>query len=307
MPQAAEEGKGTSDRSALLRLSSRKKLAKWLWERRQRWRLAYRLRDCEQRVLPSFIIIGAQKSGTTSLFKYLCAHPQVLPPLRKEVNFLVHRRPLLEYRAYFPLERTTHRRAQKLGQPVITGEASIAYMTCHRVARRICAELPDVKLLVVLRNPVDRALSHYHHARALGWELLATFEAALDAEAARLDDIGLGWNEDHWRSNSPYMRFGYTARGLYYDQLRPWFDVFPRSQIKVISTHDLWTDAQRVYSDVLAYLGLADRSLPKRTIHNRRTYPPMAPDTRQRLVGFFRRPNEKLFHELLGYSFDWDH
>ena len=131
------------------------------------------------RLLPDFLISGAQRGGTTSLYNYLQAHPCFELPTTKELHFFDRKfhRGLAWYRAHFPtyLEKCFAQRIQ--GRAFLTGEATPNYLFHPLVSRRVAEVLPRVKLIVLLRNPVDRAFSHYHHILDLGYEHLPFAEA----------------------------------------------------------------------------------------------------------------------------------
>ena len=135
------------------------------------------------RIAPSFLVIGAQRSGSTALYRHLAAHPAILPPLRKEVHYFdfQYAKGRAWYLAHFPgiQERITG------NYRAITFEASPYYMLHPLAPERIMAFNPDMKLIAILRDPVDRALSHYHHEARRGVETL-TFEEAIAAEPERL-------------------------------------------------------------------------------------------------------------------------
>lgn len=193
-----------------------------------------------QRALPDFIIIGAQKSGTTSLYAYLTSHPRVAPARRKEVHFFDQAwgQGVDWYRSFFPL-------TSELAPDRITGEAT-PYLLFHpHCPERVQSVVPDAKLVVILRDPVARTYSHYRHEVGLDVESLA-FTEALDRERERLS------NRDDWFA---HQHFSYVARGEYVVQLRRWFDHFDRRQFVITLAEDLFADPARVTNEVLAFLG----------------------------------------------------
>src|SRR5947209_1159841 len=147
----------------------------------------WNLRSADRRALPDFLIIGAQKAGTTSLYRYLAAHPDIVASTRKEVHFfdINFWRGEWWYRSLFPLRRRLQRRPPLRNRPAITGEASPYYLFHPFAPERAAQLLPDAKLIVLLRDPVERAWSHYRHEVANGRETM-TFPDALAAEPARL-------------------------------------------------------------------------------------------------------------------------
>src|SRR5437763_1646364 len=119
------------------------------------------------RLLPDFIILGAQRAGTTSLYEYIVDHPQVGAASKKEVHFFDrhYTEGVNWYRAHFPPAVRRQRFENRTGKRFLTGEASPYYLAHPMVPERIAAVAPDARFLILLRNPIDRALSHYYHNR----------------------------------------------------------------------------------------------------------------------------------------------
>jgi hypothetical protein len=258
------------------------------------------------RALPDFLIIGAQKAGTTSLYAYLCAHPDVLPAARKEVHYfdLNHARGERWYRSMFPLRADLEVRARRAGHRVVTGEASPYYLFHPLAAERAASTVPGTRLVVLLRDPVQRAWSHYRHEVAAGREPLG-FTEALDAEPGRLDGA-----DDAVRAGGPpdlvrgHRWYSYVARGLYADQLRRWLEVFPREQLLVLTAEDLFTEPRREWARTAGFLGLDGAAPPTFRVHNPGTPDALDPAVRERLGATFARPNRDLA-ELLGHELPW--
>ncbi|MGI9254548.1 MAG: sulfotransferase domain-containing protein, partial [Thermomicrobiales bacterium] len=175
---------------------------------------------------PDFIVIGAQRSGSTSLYRYLSAHPLIEAARIKELHYfsLHHQRPLAWYRSQFPLN---------LPPGHITGEATPYYLFHPHAARRIAETAPRAKLIAVLRNPIDRAHSHYHHELARGVEWLS-FEDAIRAEPERIAGERERLLADPTYASAPYQSASYLSRGRYAEQLREWLDIFPRDQLLIV-------------------------------------------------------------------------
>src|SRR5215207_4014201 len=198
---------------------------------------------------PDFVIIGAQRGGTTSLHAYLSAHPQVITPATKELHFLTDRyeRGLDWYLGQFPT-------GLPLG--VVTGEAT-PYALFHPLApRRLLEIAPAAKSIVLLRNPVDRAYSHYLLEWSRGEEKL-DFAAALDAELERLDGEEARLARDPWYTSAFHKHASYMARGDYARQLERWFAVFPREQILVIRSDDLYERSAETFARIAQLLGIS--------------------------------------------------
>jgi hypothetical protein len=257
------------------------------------------------RVLPDFLIIGAQRCGTSSLYWYLAQHPDVAPAVRKEVHYFDwhYRRGLLWYRAHFPLAAYRIGLRVATGRRVLTGEASPYYLVHPHAPGRVKGLLPDVKLLVLLRDPVERAVSAYHHQVRRGRESL-TIDQAFAREAAVLPRELERIDKDQLYRSEFHRHFAYLARGLYADQLSLWFDVCPRERFLILSSEQFFTETQSVFEEVLGFLGL----LPWRPVEYRRfnaaAYETISAPTRQRLIEHFAPHNERLY-QLVGRDFGW--
>ena len=168
------------------RRRKRQRVKRWESEREERWKNALegarqsakrvsRLRPpgfarrltSRLRILPTFLVVGAQKSGTTSLFDYIAGHPNFGEPTRKEIRFFLPKfgGDVAWYRAHFPLKVEQMYREARGCKPYITGEATPQYMLKPSAAKLANAVVPKAKLIAVLRNPVDRCFSGYHHSR----------------------------------------------------------------------------------------------------------------------------------------------
>ncbi|MDP9365631.1 MAG: sulfotransferase domain-containing protein [Chloroflexota bacterium] len=260
-------------------------------ERGKEERRAFRQRKAgatERRQPPDFVIIGAQKGGTTSLYRYLTEHPDVGGATKKEVHFFdrSYDKGLDWYLAHFP-ER---------GEFAVVGESGPSYLFHPEVPERVRRTLPHAKLLVLLRNPVDRAYSQYQmRLRRVGED---SFEAALDEEFARLPVNG----------NLPGPEKGhhaYLPRGVYADQLRRWFAVFPREQFLVLQSEAFFAQPEEGLRRTLAFLGLPPWRPAEFEVHNPGAYGEMRPETRRRLQEFYAPHNRRLY-ELLDWDLGWD-
>ena len=252
---------------------------------------AWRIWTAPARIPPSFLIIGAQRSGSTSLFRYLAMHPCILAALRKEVHyfdFQCEKGPGW-YLAHFP---GAHRRLLAGSRPTITFEASPYYMVHPMAPQRIKAFNPDMKLIAILRDPVDRALSHYHHECRLGVETLA-FEEAIAAEPERLSDSERLLKQPPHYFCYRHRHFSYLDRGRYAHHLEAWLDHFPRRNLFVLRSEDLFEDADTATNKVFAFLGLPAHRIAADAPPGS-AYRPMDPDLRERLHEYFAPDQERL-------------
>ena len=254
------------------------------------------------RSLPDFIIIGTARSGTTSLYYDICQHPCVLQAAYDELGYFDSNfhLGLNWYRSLFPTLFSKWLVKQKK-QFAITGEDTPFYIWDPIVAKRILKNLPKIKLIVLLRNPVDRAYSNYHLGVRAGTENLS-FEDAIKVEIKRLEEI----NEESKSSIEKYaIRRSYLAKGFYADQLKIWFEIFNSNQLLIISTEDLKSNPQKVINKIYNFLEIPDnhKLIPEK--QKKAVYPEMKKETREFLIDFYKKNNTELF-SLIGQKFDWD-
>ena len=165
------------------------------------------------------------------------------------------------------------------------------------------ATVPDAKLIALLRDPVDRALSHYHHEVALGREPL-TFDEAIEAEPERTrgEEERLGREPGYF--SHTWWDYTYLARGRYAEQLERWLAVFPREQLLIVASEELAAEPGETYARVVEFLGAPPHELGSYPRVYEQSYAEMRPDTRRRLAEYFAEPNRRLY-ELLGRDFGW--
>jgi hypothetical protein len=257
------------------------------------------------RCLPDFLIIGAQRSGTSSLYNYLIQNAAVLPALKKEVHYFDdgYAHGLSWYRAHFATRLHRTLVEQRLGAARIF-EASPYYILHPHAARRIRQVLPDVRLIAVLRNPVDRAESHYHHEVRRGRETLP-FEEALEREPERLAGELERLTADETYASFNHRRYSYLARGRYAEQISVWRSTFPADRLLVLRSEDLFADPAAVVGRTLDWLGVSGPTHGAFKTFNQANYTHMPADTRRRLIDYFAPHNQRLY-ELLGRDMQWD-
>lgn len=257
------------------------------------------------RVMPDFIIIGGQKCGTSSLYRYLVQHPSIAPALTKEVHFFdFHfKQGIYWYRANFP--SICHKLlVQNRSKNFATGEASPYYIFHPHVPGRIFKTVPGVRLIALLRNPVDRAYSHYQHEVRQGREPLL-FEEAIEREVERLRGEREKMLADEHYHSAPHRFYSYLARGIYVDQLKTWMSLFPREQILILKSEDLFADPPEILDRVLKFLNLPKWEIKDHLRYGAGQHVRVHPATRKRLTEYFEPHNERLY-ECLGENFHWD-
>lgn len=262
------------------------------------WWIYHRL-TTPLRVLPDFLMIGVMKGGTTSLFNYLAKHPQIHPPFRKEIKFFDIHYPqgLSWYRAHFPLQ-------VKMGPGTRTGEATPYYIFHPLALQRIADTLPQAKLITVLRNPIDRAYSHYNHMVRVGREPL-TFAEAIAQEEERLSGETEKIIADSSYSTFNHLHYSYLSRGRYIEQLKKCFQLFSREQVLILQSEELYTSPAITYKKVIDFLGLDAWKPDKFSVYKQGRYGDMPDKLRQQLIEYFKPYNEDLY-AYLGMSFNWD-
>jgi hypothetical protein len=251
------------------------------------------------RGLPSLLIIGTQKGGTTSLFNYLTEHPSVLAPVGKEVHYFDfhYGEGTNWYRGRFPYKHRLRRGA-------LTLDASPYYMMHPMVPVRAAELLPKVRLIALLRNPVHRAFSHYQHEVRAGRESLS-FEEAVDREEERLD----GEEERLCRNPAYYSwnhhRYSYVRRGVYLPQLRRWMQHFPRSQLLVLQSEWLFRDPLAATATVYGFLGLVPHQLRRYKTFLPGNYDRAMPEALHARLSEYYKPHNRELYQWLGQEFDW--
>ncbi len=258
------------------------------------------------RLEPSFIMVGASRSGTTSLFRALSSHPLVFrPTVNKGVRYfdLNAHRSRAWYLGHFPVRRTAELRTRHVEGGPVSFEAS-GYYSFHPFAvPRIAAMLPDVRLVMMLRDPVERAHSAWKHelARGFEWE---DFEPALELEDERLRGEVERMAHDPAYESFSHRHHSHRARGEYADQLQRMFDHLPREQVHVVVSEAFFTEPEKEYARVLDFLGLPQKQPPSFPQHNAEPRAPMSPAVRRRLEEHYAPFNDRL-EQLLDRPLRW--
>ena len=261
-------------------------------------------RTAPLRLTPSFVLAGAQRCGTTSLFRALLAHPSVLGPVHhKGINYfdLDYARGWSWYRGHFPLRSTAALRTR--GGPASTFEASGYYLYHPHAAARLAADLPGVKVLVMLRDPVERAWSAYKHELARGFET-ESFDRALELEDARVQpDLDRMLADPH--HYGPHHRHhSYRRRGQYAEQLGRLVDALGRERLHVVDSARLFASPQEELARVTDFLGLASHEGAALDRWNARPGSRM-PVTAQDRLRAALAPHDVALERLLGERPSW--
>lgn len=252
------------------------------------------------RMEPSYLIVGGKRCGTTTLQSYLSRHPQILPVHSgKGTHYFDENYTKGErwFRAHFPTQAAERRARRHVGARVITGEASPYYCFHPRSFDRIAEALPSVRLIFVLRDPAERAYSHYSYERRRGFETLPLHEA-LDAESDRL-----AGEEDRMCVDDSYVSFAhrhwsYASRGHYVEQLRRALRHFSPDQILVLEFDSLFSGSDREFRRVTEFLGIGPARLGAMPRLSQGQSKPLPDDVRRRLRDRYRAANGMLVEEF---------
>jgi hypothetical protein len=258
------------------------------------------------RLLPSYLIIGAQRAGTTSLHRYLVQHPAVRTMLRtKGVHFFDtnYGRGIDWYASRFPTRLYGWYVRRRHGAELRTGEASPYYVFHPQVPYRVARHLPDVKLILLLRDPVVRAYSQYQHEVSRGFETLG-FEEAIRAEPERLAGEHERLLAEPFYNSFHHQHHSYLARGRYDEQLATWRSLFPDEQLLVLTSERFFAEPHRTFQRVLDFLELPPFTPAAYEVHNAHDYRQMGSGVRSLLLEHYREPNRRLY-ETLGEDLGW--
>jgi len=255
------------------------------------------------RVLPNFIIIGSMKSGTTSLYYDICEHPSVLKAAYDEIGFFDsnYHLGLNWYRSMFPTKKQMKNIELKEGIS-ITGEDTPFYFWNPLVVKRIKDMLPNIKLICILRNPIDRAYSEYQDLAMIN-NNFPSFEEMIDDEIEVIGYDEIEITEDNFGIFN--QKKSYLIKGIYVDQLKIWNNLFSKEQIITVSTEDLKLDIKITLKSIFEFLNLSDYEIKKTQSQKQKKYVPMNPKTRKKLIEFYKPHNKRLF-KFIEKRFEWD-
>lgn len=203
--------------------------------------------------LPHFLGLGVQKGGTTSLQRLLEQHQAVFLPRAKELHYfsLHYAKGSVWYRTHF----------DEASSNQLCGEITPYYLFHPEAHKRVAKLLPKAKLIVLLRDPVDRAVSQYFHSKRLGLEPL-DLEKALEAEASRLSGADQILVHPEGRHQS-HQEHSYLSRSRYENQLPAWQKLYPSEQLLILRSEDLFEQPAFTWKRVICFLDLPFMDLPE--------------------------------------------
>ncbi len=238
-------------------------------------------------VTPSFAVIGTMKSGSTSLYQYLLQHHHVLPLARKELDYWSWRygRGQNWFLSHFPPVPSS--------LEFIAGDASPTYFQHNLSPQRMLEVYPSFKVIVVLRNPVDRTISHHYHNVRRAWDL-RPLDVAITQQIEAIENNSY----DSQRLDNA------VASSLYVPHLKRWQHHFPPDRLLIILSDDLFAHPQRILNQVFQFLGIQEQAIPDLSPHNVGIYPSQDSEQRQRLRNFFY-PSICELEELCNFQTRW--
>lgn len=261
--------------------------------------------SASKRLEPDFILIGGQRCGTTSLFRAFERHPQIVrPTFNKGINYfdLNYHRGRRWYQAHFPLERVAKRNSPK-GSSLRTFEASGYYIFHPQAPARIARDLPNVKIIAMLRDPIERAYSAWKHESARGFDDVS-FEEAIQSEEDRTRGERHRMMSDPSYESFAYRHYSYVARGNYAVQLREYYDRFPSDSIHIIYSESLFLDPDGELARLAEFLDVERFSGTGFDQHNARPSGPMPGRSREILEGLYAGQSDQL-EALVGLRPPW--
>jgi hypothetical protein len=211
--------------------------------------------------MPNFLIVGAAKSGTTSLYEYLRQHPAVFMPKWKELSFFIgdHFGPLHKVKKPEYYGKVF----DKVQNESAVGEASTSYLYDESAPKKIKEGLGFINIIIILRNPVEMSYSLYNHQVRKEGETLKTFEAALEAEEDRKRDLTFRKKCYGWHAN-----YYYHHRGLYFEQVKRYLDTFGKDNVLILLFDELVKGPVKAAQKVFRFLGVDDSFVPQVEVHN---------------------------------------
>ncbi|MDB9315602.1 sulfotransferase [Spirulina sp. CS-785/01] len=242
-----------------------------------------------------FLIIGIGKGGTSAVYRYLSEHPKILCPFQKELHFFNSNFELgLEwYLAQFP--------PLPIGGSFQTGEATPWYLVSHGVADKVHQTFPKIKLIVLLRHPIDRAISQYYMLSRMGLEN-RSLEVAITSEINYLSQLTDSDNllTQYWQTERGYLWFS-----LYIYFIQEWMALFSSEQFLILRSEDLYHNTAQTLRQVYDFLEIPDYPLNSYPKYNASSYPQISDELYQKLADFFR-PHNRQLEDYLGRKFFWE-
>lgn len=273
------------------------KLKTWLHSINRSTSRWWRLKTAKWRKLPDFIIVGAQKSGSSTLYWWLHQHPQLGLSFDKETKFFdrFYGKGEKWFRHQFPLNYSRK----------LAGDNTPYYLFHPLVPERVYKMCPKAKIIMILRNPIDRAYSQYQMERRKGRESHHTFREAISNEVSRIELATEELLKNPMVNHHNHENTSYLSRGIYIEQIERWLDFFPKDRILILEHERFFLNSNDGLRQVYEFLGVRNIFPGVLKSYNVKSYPEMDGDLREDLKKFFKPYNQEL-ENFLGYKLTWE-
>ncbi len=263
------------------------------------------------RCLPDYLIIGTKRGGTTSLARWLNQHDQIAPlypakETRKGMYFfdVNYDKGLAWYKSHFPTKFAHAMKTKKAGEKLLLGDATPYYLHHPHAPKRAARIVPDAKVIALLRNPIERAFSHWVERSRQDVETLS-FEEAIEAEAVRLAGEEQKMLDEPGYTSYAHQHFSYIDQGRYARGLKRWFDAYSQDHLLVIKAEDLYESPEDTYGQVLNYLEIGHHEPKEFAAWNKKSKPEFSSKTRS-IIADALADDIKEVETLLGKKMGWE-
>lgn len=263
--------------------------------------------DPSPRVVPNFFVVGTQRGGTTSLFIYLLAHELIHGPRRaKGVHYFDtnYDKSVGWYRSNFPRASTIEKQRAESGFAPAIGEGAPYYLFNPQIPARMHDVSPRARIITVLREPLDRAISHHNHEVKRGFETLS-MEEAFESEPERLAGEVERMLADPGYVSKAHIHHAYLGRGKYAEQLERYFALFGRDQVLVLDSAKLKSEPEATVRRATDFLGLPPMTGVDYPLYNQRDHDPVSAEVRERFGASFEESNARLRELLEPGTLSW--
>jgi hypothetical protein len=252
------------------------------------------------RVTPDFLVIGSKRCGTTSLYEYLGEHPCIKKSSHDHIGFFDDNFHLgiNFYKSFFPtiFEKIIF---QIKNGMYLNYDVTSTYIHNTTTSKRVFETLPKIKIIAIIRNPIDRAYSEYNVNKEINPKI-EPFEIFVEKEIEEISNKEESENNRFLSNKNKYLE-----RGLWFEQLEPWFKLFPKQNILILSTEDFGKDSNHIFNIIFKFLNLKKFLIENPKKLRKANYPKLDQKTREKLIDFYKSYNLK-FYNLVGKDFQWE-
>jgi hypothetical protein len=250
------------------------------------------------RTLPNFLVIGVKRCGTTTLFEQLSEHPCIEKSAHDNLGFFNNNFELglNWYKSHFTTNFKKKQIIKKYGK-FATYDVTSSYIQYEKTATNISKTLPNIKLILILRNPTSRAYSEYNQ-NIIDEDESRGFEKLIKEEILQME------NEQNNKLKFSLDKINLIKKGIYINQILPWLEIFPKNQILIISTEEFGNKTNETYNKIFKFLELPKYEIRNKQRYRKGNYKKMSNETRELLDHFYEKYNNELFQKI-GQKFEW--